>query len=80
MVDAVTHEMDERVVELIYDGLVEFRFLAGGNELDALSELVREIPNEALESGESRADRNHPDSHGIGAKLVGQAPELLVTD
>src|SRR5579862_7190081 len=77
MVDAVAHEVNERIADLLEDGLVEFGVLAGDLELDLLAESLRQIAHHAWEAAEYETDRQHAHAHDAFLQLAHVALELV---
>ena len=77
VVDAVPYQMHEGIVELVYDGLVEFGFGPFGDYLDLFPKFLRKVSDESFEFAEGAADRQHPDIHGVVPQLCGQPLHFL---
>ena len=85
MIDGIPDQVNERIVELLDHGLVEFGLLAFRHQLDLLAEIAGEVVHDAPEAPEKRADRHHPDAHRRIAQLkhqpfdlLGNGPDLLI--
>jgi hypothetical protein len=63
VVEAVAHQVRQRVGDAFDQALVEFRALADGLQFDLLVELLRQVAHHAREAREHHRDRHHADRH-----------------
>src|SRR5581483_1834991 len=76
VIEAVAHEVHQRIADLLQHRLVELGLLAGELELDLLAEALREIAYHAREAAEDEADGQHPYAHDAFLQLAYVAFEL----
>jgi hypothetical protein len=77
VVHAVADEVDERLPDLVDDGLVDARRLAFQDQLDLLARLAREVAHEPREALEHVADGEHPHVHDRLLELLRHARHLV---
>ena len=63
VIERVAHQVDQRIANLLQDGLVEFGVLSGELQLDFLAELAGQIVNQAWKAVERKADGQHANLH-----------------
>ena len=86
MVYAVADEMDQRVGELVDNGLVELGILSLHDKAYILAQFIGQVPHQTLKFRKGRADGKHPDTHedvpefcAEAFYLFSNAHEFLVT-
>ena len=77
MVERVSNDVYERVVEPLDDRLVKLGVSADSDKVDVLAQLRGKVPDDSPELVESGTDRQHPHAHRIVAKLLHEPVELL---
>src|SRR6185437_11510383 len=76
VIDAVAHEVHQRIADLLEHRLVELRLLAGELELDLLAEALGEVAHHPRDTAEHEADRQHAHAHDALLQLAHVALEL----
>src|SRR5690606_36919328 len=76
VVDAVAHEMHERIADLLEHRLVELRLFARDLQLDLLGQALAQVAHHAREAAEYEADRQHAHAHDAFLKLAHVPLEL----
>src|SRR5208337_3985601 len=77
VIDAVSYEMHERIVQTLDHGLVKLGLTSIRSQQDIFPKLTGKIANQPFEFAESRPDGQHPDTHGVVAQFGGQAFHFL---
>jgi hypothetical protein len=63
VVQAVAHQVHQRIAQLFQHGLVELGVLAAQRQLDALAQMARQIVHQAREAVEDHAHRHAAQAH-----------------
>jgi hypothetical protein len=77
VVDAVSEQVDQRIVQTLDDGFIQLRVFTVGFKHDALAQFLGQVADKPLEAAEGGADGQHADAQGVVAQFVGQAFDLL---
>ena len=70
VIDAVAHQVHQRIADLLQHGLVELGLLAGDLQPDLLAEARRQVAHQAREAAEHRAHRQHAHAHDAFLQLA----------
>ncbi|MNZ80961.1 hypothetical protein D3C78_996160 [compost metagenome] len=76
VVDAVAHDVGERVAEFLDDALVQLGVFAVQLQLDLLAETRRGVVHQPRKTAEDEADRQHADRHHRFLQIAGVVFEL----
>ncbi len=76
VVDAVAHQVHQRVADALEHRLVELGLLARELEVDLLAEPLRDVAHQTREAAEGEADRQHAHPHDALVQLAHVALEL----
>ena len=65
MVHAVSNQVHQGIIQLIYDCFVEFGLASLDHQIDVLAKIPGQVMHESTKSFERAPDRQHSDAHGI---------------